>query len=237
MLRFTIESFPGTRIRPWTSIFIRQVTGFSQLFIMVSADNRANSPDTTTIPWYCLGYRVALRKEVPCESQRCRSATRKSVQAGDGHALYLLKKPSGTRLWRMNYTHMGRQKTLSSGEWPPISLAEAREKRDEARRRLAAGLAPSEGRKLEQMRVEERARGAIRRHAREAPLVPQQGLPDARQSSNHAHWPAGSAFGAPSHRRCKAPGGCVASSATCSAPLLPRPALIGMQLPICAARW
>ena len=77
---------------------------------------------------------------------------------GDGHGLYLLVKPSGTRLWRMNYAYMGRQKTLSFGEWPLLSLAEARVKRDEARRIFAAGLDPSEERKLEQMRDGEKGR-------------------------------------------------------------------------------
>ncbi|WP_374599283.1 tyrosine-type recombinase/integrase [Sphingosinicella sp.] len=86
---------------------------------------------------------------------------------GDGHGLYLLVKPSGTRLWRMNYVYMGRQKTLSFGEWPLLSLAEARVKRDEARRILAAGLDPSEERKLEQMRAELAASNTFRAIAEE----------------------------------------------------------------------
>ncbi|MFD0850539.1 tyrosine-type recombinase/integrase [Sphingosinicella xenopeptidilytica] len=86
---------------------------------------------------------------------------------GDGHGLYLLVKPSGTRLWRMNYAYMGRQKTLSFGEWPLLSLAEARVKRDEARRTLAAGLDPSEERKLEQMRAELAASNTFRAIAEE----------------------------------------------------------------------
>ena len=91
----------------------------------------------------------------------------KAYKLGDGHGLYLLIRPSGTRLWRMNYTHMGRQKTLSFGEWPLLSLAEAREKRDEARRCLAAGLDPSEERKLEQMRAEVAASNTFRAIAEE----------------------------------------------------------------------
>ncbi|BBE34342.1 hypothetical protein SmB9_20000 [Sphingosinicella microcystinivorans] len=54
----------------------------------------------------------------------------------------------------MNYRYLGKQKTLSSGVWPLIGLAEAREKREETKRYLAAGLDPSEERKLEQMRSE-----------------------------------------------------------------------------------
>ena len=86
---------------------------------------------------------------------------------GDGGGLYLLIKPNSARLWRMNYAYMGRQKTLSFGEWPLISLAEAREKRDEARRILAAGLDPSEERKLEQMRAELAASNTFRAIAEE----------------------------------------------------------------------
>lgn len=86
---------------------------------------------------------------------------------GDGGGLYLLIKPNSTRLWRMNYAYMGRQKTLSFGEWPLISLAEAREKREEAKRYLAAGNDPSEERKLEQMRAELAARNTFRAIAEE----------------------------------------------------------------------
>ncbi|BBE35304.1 tyrosine-type recombinase/integrase [Sphingosinicella microcystinivorans] len=86
---------------------------------------------------------------------------------GDGGGLYLLIKPNSTRLWRLNYAYMGRQKTLSFGEWPLISLAEAREKREEAKRYLAAGLDPSEERKLEQMRAELAASNTFRAIAEE----------------------------------------------------------------------
>lgn len=86
---------------------------------------------------------------------------------GDGGGLYLLIKPNSTRLWRMNYAYMGRQKTLSFGEWPLISLAEAREQREEAKRCLAAGLDPSEERKLEQMRAELAASNTFRAIAEE----------------------------------------------------------------------
>ena len=101
---------------------------------------------------------LAIRNAKPRETQ---------YKLGDGHGLYLLVKPSGTRLWRMNYAYMGRQKTLSFGEWPLLSLAEARVKRDEARRTLAAGLDPSEERKLEQMRAELAASNTFRAIAEE----------------------------------------------------------------------
>jgi hypothetical protein len=45
----------------------------------------------------------------------------------DADALYLVVNPTGTKLWRMNYRYFGGQKTLHFGEWPTVSLADARE--------------------------------------------------------------------------------------------------------------
>ena len=60
----------------------------------------------------------------------------------DGDALYLLVQPSGAKLWRMNYRHLGRQRTLYFGAWPEVGLADARGKRDRAREQIAAGIDP-----------------------------------------------------------------------------------------------
>ena len=68
---------------------------------------------------------------------------------GDSGQLYLQITPAGGRLWRMNYS-FGRnesgkplQKTLSFGAYPAVSLADARGRRDEAKRLLAKGLDPA----------------------------------------------------------------------------------------------
>lgn len=71
----------------------------------------------------------------------------------DGDGLFLLVRPNGSKLWRMNYKYLGRHRTLAFGAWPEVSLADARAKRDEARRQVAAGLDPSHERKLEQARA------------------------------------------------------------------------------------
>lgn len=60
----------------------------------------------------------------------------------DGHGLYLLVKPAG-KYWRMNYRFQGKQKTLSLGVYPAVSLAKARQKRENARVLLAEGMDPS----------------------------------------------------------------------------------------------
>lgn len=71
----------------------------------------------------------------------------KAYKLADSLGLYLLVAPSGGRLWRMNYRFLGRQKTLSFGNYPDVSLAKPREKRSEAREALADGRDPTEVRK------------------------------------------------------------------------------------------
>jgi len=71
----------------------------------------------------------------------------------DGAGLYLLVKPNGRKLWRLNYAYLGKQRTLSFGAWPDVGLADARERRDEARKLIAAGLDPSHEAKLAQARA------------------------------------------------------------------------------------
>jgi integrase len=60
----------------------------------------------------------------------------------DGGGMYLLVKAAG-RYWRMDYRHLGKQKTLALGVYPAVSLAKARKRRDEARELLADGQDPS----------------------------------------------------------------------------------------------
>jgi hypothetical protein len=61
----------------------------------------------------------------------------------DTLGLYLAVKPNGSKLWRMNYRFLGKQKTLHLGKWPAVGLAAARAKRDEAREQIAAGMDPA----------------------------------------------------------------------------------------------
>jgi integrase len=61
----------------------------------------------------------------------------------DGGGLYLLVQPNGSRLWRMNYRWLGKQKTLSFGAYPATDLATARVERDKARTLLAREIDPS----------------------------------------------------------------------------------------------
>lgn len=76
---------------------------------------------------------------------QCKSAAPKSKQykLTDGNGLFLLIMPNGGKYWRMNYRFDGSSKTLSFGVYPEVSLIDAREKRDHARKQIADGIDPS----------------------------------------------------------------------------------------------
>jgi integrase len=64
----------------------------------------------------------------------------------DALGLYLEISPAGGRWWRFKYRFGGKEKRLSLGVYPDVSLAHAREARDATRRQLAAGIDPSTAR-------------------------------------------------------------------------------------------
>lgn len=64
----------------------------------------------------------------------------------DGRGLFLLCVPSGGRWWRFKYRFGGKEKLLSLGTYPEVTLAKAREAREDARRMLAARVDPSAAR-------------------------------------------------------------------------------------------
>jgi integrase len=62
----------------------------------------------------------------------------------DGGGLYVQITPSGGKLWRLKYRHAGKEKLLSFGSYPVISLADARQRRSDAKKLLASDIDPSE---------------------------------------------------------------------------------------------
>ncbi|OPY78420.1 MAG: putative prophage CPS-53 integrase [Syntrophus sp. PtaU1.Bin005] len=66
----------------------------------------------------------------------------KPVKLFDGDGLFLFVTLQGSKLWRLKYRHEGKEKLLSLGKYPEIGLAEARQKKEEARKLLAAGIDP-----------------------------------------------------------------------------------------------
>ncbi len=66
---------------------------------------------------------------------------------GDAGGLYLLVSPAGGRHWKLKYRFAGKEKKLPLGAYPEVSLSEARDKRDEARRLLRDDIDPGIERK------------------------------------------------------------------------------------------
>ena len=80
---------------------------------------------------------------------RAAKPVQKPYKLADEKGLYLLVKPNGGRLWRYKYRHAGIEKLLSFGAYPAVSLRDARERRDEARKLVANHIDPSVKRKIE----------------------------------------------------------------------------------------
>ena len=71
----------------------------------------------------------------------------------DGGGLHLLIKPTGGKLWRWKYRFAGAEKLMALGRYPDIGLADARARRDDARKRLANGMDPMAERKAAKVAV------------------------------------------------------------------------------------
>lgn len=80
-------------------------------------------------------------------SIRALNARKTSYKVADGLGLYLLVRPSGSRLWRFKYRVTGKEKLAALGAFPEVSLANARSSRDTLRRLLASGVDPASHRR------------------------------------------------------------------------------------------
>lgn len=74
----------------------------------------------------------------------------KPLKLFDGGGLFLFISPTGGRWWRFKYRFDGKEKLISLGTYPEVSLAEVRELRYQARKQLAAGVDPGAVRKAEE---------------------------------------------------------------------------------------
>jgi hypothetical protein len=71
----------------------------------------------------------------------------KTKKLFDGGGLFLLLSPNGNKGWRFKYRFNGKEKQISFGVFPQVTLAEAREKRDQARKQLENNVDPSQSKK------------------------------------------------------------------------------------------
>lgn len=91
----------------------------------------------------------------------------KQVKLSDEKGLFLLVAPSGGKWWRFKYRIGGKEKLLSLGTYPEVSLKDARQRRDDARKLLAGGVDPSENRKATKAAKAESAGNSFEVIARE----------------------------------------------------------------------
>jgi len=88
----------------------------------------------------------------PLTDARCRNA-RYSADGGnklfDGGGLHLHLLPSGAKKWRLKYRFQGKENLLTFGDYPAVSLADARARREQDKRLLSDGLDPAMQRDME----------------------------------------------------------------------------------------
>jgi len=90
-------------------------------------------------------------KGTPLTFKACEAAKpkEKPYKLGDGGGMYLEIMPNGSKYWRLKYRWLGKEKRLALGVHPTIGLADARERREEARKLLANGIDPSAAKREE----------------------------------------------------------------------------------------
>lgn len=79
----------------------------------------------------------------------------KQYKLTDGNGMHLLIHPNGSKYWRLQYRFGGKQKMLALGVYPDVSLADARARRDDARKLLANGSDPGDKKKSDKIEQSE----------------------------------------------------------------------------------
>ncbi len=85
----------------------------------------------------------------------------KTKRYSDGYGLYLEVRPNGSKYWRYNYRFFDKQKTLSIGVYPQISLGEARQLHEQAYKLLLNGIDPNDTKKAERLSDSEDAKNTF----------------------------------------------------------------------------
>jgi hypothetical protein len=89
------------------------------------------------------------------------------VKLFDGGGLFLLVVSAGGKWWRLKYRFAGKEKPISLGTYPEVSLKDARDRRDSARKLLALGIDPSTSRKAAKTSASEQISNCFEAVARE----------------------------------------------------------------------
>lgn len=109
------------------------------------------------------------KRIVPLSDIQVRNAKPKAkdVKLFDGQGLFLLVTPTGGKLWRFKFDYQGKSKLLALGVYPAVSLADARQRREDAKKLLANGINPSEVKKAQKAAIVAEAENAFEIVARE----------------------------------------------------------------------
>jgi len=91
----------------------------------------------------------------------------KAYRLADSGGLYLEVAPSGGKYWRLKYRFAGKEKRLSLGVYPAVSLAEARLQREAAKKKLRDGIDPSHAKQAEKRTLRLNAENSFEAVARE----------------------------------------------------------------------
>jgi len=94
------------------------------------------------------GYTMAIRT-APLTVTEIKNAKpkEKNYKLSDGRGLFLLIKPTGSKLWRLKYRFNGKEKEYAIGTYPTITLAKARTRREELKTLISDGIDPNEQKK------------------------------------------------------------------------------------------
>jgi integrase len=107
---------------------------------------------------------VAEKKDITFRNAKPEA---KAYKISDEKGLFMHVTPQGNKYWRLKYRFGGKEKLLALGVYDDVTLAKAREKRDEARKLLADGIDPSEHKKVMKQVAEERSANSFEVVARE----------------------------------------------------------------------
>jgi integrase len=91
----------------------------------------------------------------------------KPYKLADGEGMFLLVHPNGSKYWRLKYRFFGRERILALGVYPDTGIAEARERRSQARKALAAGNDPADLKQEAKRQGEKKVRNTFEVIARE----------------------------------------------------------------------
>ncbi|SNR63008.1 Integrase [Methylobacillus rhizosphaerae] len=116
---------------------------------------------------------VAIRKASPRD---------KTYKLYDEAGLFIQVTPSGGKWWRFKYRYQGKEKLLSLGTYPDVSLALARERREDARKLLVQDIDPGENRKAAKQSKQTNAANSFEAIAREWVAIHMENKADSHRN-------------------------------------------------------